>query len=240
MYTTEERKKTAARLRALRNKKKLSVSKLSAEIKNKYGVSISPDTIRVWETDIEDNNGRFNKGFGMKVSNLCCLADFFDVTPDYLLGGDLYTEQTNLGLSDKAVDVLTSPPRNIAYKAPDNITTKHITRTEIDGKPGQTVEHYLLNNNFFAFQDTIPRLYIKVINDLLETAPGILTTLSMILYADPTLSRRDQIDKLIVDGFEFLPMKPNGDGSINSFLDDLCDHVLFARKQLQERSKDNG
>ena len=115
MYTKEDRKKTAYRLRALRGRERLSIPELSRKIKSKYdvsispdsyGVSISPDSIRVWETDVEDKGGRFKKGFGMRIDSLCCLADFFDVSPGYLLGEDQYTEQTNLGLSDKAVETL--------------------------------------------------------------------------------------------------------------------------------------
>lgn len=71
-------RKTAERLKKLRESKKLSHDKLSAEIEDQYGVSINRKTLMNYEkSDLVD---------GMSISKLRTLADFYDVSVNYILG----------------------------------------------------------------------------------------------------------------------------------------------------------
>ena len=72
----------AARLKQLRESKHLSHERLSQAVTEKYeeyGVSISRDSL----INYEKANG---KNLGMRAECLRCLADFYGVSTDYLLG----------------------------------------------------------------------------------------------------------------------------------------------------------
>lgn len=90
-------------------------SKLENERKNNYlgslrGEIISAGVLKNYEiTDV--NHSKFNAGYGMNISYLTMLADFYNVTTDYLLGlsDDPQREPSavdKLGLSPKARDII--------------------------------------------------------------------------------------------------------------------------------------
>lgn len=73
----EFKENTGKRLRALREKKGLTISELAEKISNKYLCSIDEKSIR-----------RYEKGeFLPKIDNLICFADFFDTTLDFIIYG---------------------------------------------------------------------------------------------------------------------------------------------------------
>lgn len=75
----------ADRLRLLRESKKLSHEKLSKTLSEKYGIKISSDSLMNYEVSREEHSKKY-KNMGMRVEYLYCLADFYGVSTDYLLG----------------------------------------------------------------------------------------------------------------------------------------------------------
>lgn len=101
----------AKRLKELREKKKLSHVSLAKVLKEQYGIDVSRDSLMAYEVS-DPNNTKAYRNDGMKVEYLRCLAEFYGVSVDYLLG---YTNDPNrnpgmvddLGLSPEAVKLLT-------------------------------------------------------------------------------------------------------------------------------------
>lgn len=75
------------RLKELRQERGLSHVQLSAQLKEKYGISVSRDSLMAYEV-ADDTRSKAEKlpNLGMRVEYLYCLADFFRVSLDYLLG----------------------------------------------------------------------------------------------------------------------------------------------------------
>lgn len=104
----------ARRLKSERNRAKLSHAKLSEAIQEKYGISISVDSLKGYEVDTE-NKAKTGSNKGMRIEYLYCLADFYGVSTDYLLGisnsrsrnTEIRTISNATGLSDKSILKLT-------------------------------------------------------------------------------------------------------------------------------------
>ena len=102
----------AKRLKKLREEKKISHVSLSNAIKEKYGIDISRDSLMSYEVS-DPNHSKAYKNDGMRVEYLRCLADFYGVSADYLLG---FTNEPNrqpsavdeLGLSPSVVNGIKS------------------------------------------------------------------------------------------------------------------------------------
>lgn len=75
----------AERLRLLRESHKLSLEKLSKTLSEKYGLKISSDSLMNYEFSKGGHNKTY-KNLGMRVEYLYCLADFYGVSTDYILG----------------------------------------------------------------------------------------------------------------------------------------------------------
>lgn len=75
----------ATRLRELREQKKLSHNALSKAIKDKYNIDISRDSLMSYEV-ADPHHTKAYKNEGMRVEYLRCLADFYGVSANYLLG----------------------------------------------------------------------------------------------------------------------------------------------------------
>ena len=86
MNSKERSFEMAKRLKVLREEKGLSHVSLSKELKEKYGISISRDSLINYEIS-EDNRTRAQDfpNLKMKVQYLLALADFYGVSTDYLL-----------------------------------------------------------------------------------------------------------------------------------------------------------
>lgn len=75
----------AQRLKELRTDKGLSHESLSKALKQKYEIDISVDSLKNYEVSKTDHVKAF-KNEGMRVEYLRCLADFYGVSADYILG----------------------------------------------------------------------------------------------------------------------------------------------------------
>lgn len=102
----------AKRLKELREEKKISHVSLSKAIKDKYGVEISRDSLMGYEVS-DPNHTKAYKNEGMRVEYLRCLADFYGVSADYLLGFTNEPKRQScaadqLGLSSHAIQNIVS------------------------------------------------------------------------------------------------------------------------------------
>lgn len=118
MTREEQSIKMGKRLKALReettlNEKKLSHVALKEKLKEQYGIDISRDSLMNYEVS-EVNHSKFGTNLKMSVEYLNCLANFYGVSTDYLLGlSDVKTTKEDIqvtckttGLSADAIKAL--------------------------------------------------------------------------------------------------------------------------------------
>lgn len=74
----------ADRLHYLREEKGLSWDRLAETLKDQYGIQIHRDTLKFYEA--KGNHSKAGNNRAMKAEYLYCLADFYGVSVDYLLG----------------------------------------------------------------------------------------------------------------------------------------------------------
>lgn len=111
------------RLKALRNEKGISHETLRKALTEKYEIDISVDSLKNYEVSTAAHSKAY-KNNGMKVEYLRCLADFYGVSADYLLGlSDVRSPDTNVskimqytGLSESNVLFLHNPASNYVTK----------------------------------------------------------------------------------------------------------------------------
>ena len=82
----------AKRLRLLREQKGLSFERLYQELK-KNGIKISIQALKDYEVD-KEYHSKFNSTKGMKLESLYNLAQFYNVSVDYILGNTNIKSQT--------------------------------------------------------------------------------------------------------------------------------------------------
>lgn len=100
----------AERLKQLRESKGLSLEKLSKTLLEQYGIKISSDSLMNYEV-ADPYHTKAYKNQGMRVEYLRCLADFYGVSADYILGHiddpcRAPSAIDELGLSPQAVEWL--------------------------------------------------------------------------------------------------------------------------------------
>ena len=103
----------AERLKQLREGKGLSHEKLSKALFEQYGVKISSDSLINYEV-ADANHTKALKNQGMRVEYLRCLADFYGVSANYLLGltgikspnCDIQAAVQYTGLSEESIRLL--------------------------------------------------------------------------------------------------------------------------------------
>ena len=76
----------AKTLKLLRNNYGISNITLSKEIKEKYGITISVDSLESYECYDPQYPDRFGRNMKMKLERIVVLADYYGVSVDYLLG----------------------------------------------------------------------------------------------------------------------------------------------------------
>ena len=124
MYNDEKMIISATRIKECRNSMGLSHKKLADALTEKYEIKISVDALKVYEVK-DEFHSRFRHIKGMKIEYLYCLADFFKVSTDYLLGlSDVKTPNVDVneinritGLSEKAIETLIQNIDDEYYKS---------------------------------------------------------------------------------------------------------------------------
>lgn len=130
-----------ARLKELRCSKGLSFEKLSKELKEQYGITISADSLMNYEVT-DPNHTKSRKNLGMRVEYLRILANYYGVSSDYLLGvSDVKSSNVSVqemvktvGLSEHTITALV----NLCKSIPEIIEAND---TDIDKK---LIFHYFL------------------------------------------------------------------------------------------------
>lgn len=74
----------ADRLRDLRTERGLSWDTLAEALKERYGIQIHRDSLKFYEA--KGNHSKAGKNKAMRAEYLFCIADFYQVSCDYLLG----------------------------------------------------------------------------------------------------------------------------------------------------------
>ena len=115
MNERERSAKMGERLKILRENtfqdgKKLSHVTLRDKLKELYGIEISRDSLMNYEVS-DITHSKFGTNLKMRVEYLYCLADFYGVSTDYLLGISNYksieTERTSpekLGMNELSAE----------------------------------------------------------------------------------------------------------------------------------------
>ena len=109
----------ASRLKSERTRAGLSHAKLSEAIREKYGISISVDSLKGYEVE-KESQSKTGSNIGMRIEYLYCFADFYGVSTDYLLGRsdlrskneDVQTIHNTTGLSEGACAALAEIKQN--------------------------------------------------------------------------------------------------------------------------------
>lgn len=106
------------RLRALRNEKEVSMEQMCNEIKATYGASFNKGMISKWENGLVDP----------KMDHLRTIADYFDVSLDYLLClSDYKTPKEKLEKT-----VLNLDPKNDIKTLAAHFEGQEFTQDELD------------------------------------------------------------------------------------------------------------
>lgn len=145
----------AARLKDLRVSKGLSHEKLSKALREKYDIRISSDSLMNYEVT-EEYHTKAYANQGMRAEYLRCLADFYGVSSDYLLGiADTKSADPNMqasaaftGLSEENLEFLNKCVR--------------IRDAYMNGA-GETL----------SFDDSallVPDMYIRFANEMIEAS----------------------------------------------------------------------
>lgn len=112
----------AERLKQLREGRGLSYDKLSKALADQYGVKISPDSLINYEV-ADANHTKAYKNQGMRVEYLRCLANFYQVSADYLIGiSDVKSQDSSISTIVKSTGLSESAALSlkIAKDAADN------------------------------------------------------------------------------------------------------------------------
>ncbi len=120
MFDTMRKKEIAKRIKELRTGRKLSHQKLADELGRKYHINISPDSLKQYEID-DEYHTKWDKVQGMNIKYLYCIADYFNVSTDYLLANtDVKTPNETIqaiqkytGLSEEVIEKLSDWKKRI-------------------------------------------------------------------------------------------------------------------------------
>ena len=105
----------AQRLKALRTEKGLSHESLRKALMEKYEIDISVDSLKNYEVS-KVPHAKAYKNEGMRVEYLRCLAEFYGVSADYLLGlSDVRTQDTDIRMISNATGLTEKNAAMLCY-----------------------------------------------------------------------------------------------------------------------------
>ena len=141
-WNTDFTEVLADRLRNLREEKDLSWDRLAEALKDQYGIQIHRDTLKFYEA--KGNHSKAGNNRAMKAEYLNCLADFYGVSVDYLLG------RTDTRSPDADVQAI------MQKTALSETTVKELLGTNFNG-------HQFLS----SLVDDIAGIYFDILSDYL-------------------------------------------------------------------------
>lgn len=126
----------AQRLKSLRESRGLTLAGLSKALTEKYGIQISKESLTNYEV-VDSFHSKARKNEGMSVKYLRCLADFYGVTTDYLLGRTkaktwdekILKIQTMTGLNEYSAARLTECQQAVTTNPYANIKARFFLHT---------------------------------------------------------------------------------------------------------------
>lgn len=126
----------AQRLKSLRESQGLTLAGLSKALTEKYGIQISKESLTNYEV-VDSFHSKARKNEGMSVKYLRCLADFYGVTTDYLLGRteaktwneDILKIQTMTGLNEYSAARLSEYQKAVTENPYANIKARFFLHT---------------------------------------------------------------------------------------------------------------
>lgn len=173
------------RLKELREERGLTHAGLIKQLSEKYGVSVSRDSIMAYEIS-DESRAKADKlpNLGMRVEYLYCLADFYGVSLDYLLG------KTAVKTADCSIQVMAE------YTGLSEMALNKLNDLNIDTQqPPTDVLYY--PNCFAIFMETLlDSTTCKRLNDYLLTAAQMMLIQKRFWEQEiegySSLSKRDQ------------------------------------------------
>lgn len=166
-YTVKQITETKERLADLRNSRGLSLKQLSTEIEIKEGFHIATSTLGNHECT-DDSNAGYSATKGMRLDAFLALADYYKVSPDYLLGRskaktnnpDYKKVSDTLHLSNSAIDNIRNIVNNDSNHAD---SSNYVSRIEILNEMlsspifakllDNIAEAKLYKNRYYSFED---------------------------------------------------------------------------------------
>lgn len=213
----------AERLKELRKEKGLSHESLSRTLFERYKIKISSDSLQNYEV-AEACHSKAYKNLGMRIEYLICLADFYNISSDYLLGRTNDKERhpsaiDDLGLSENAVLWL-SAVKNFQNPA---------VLVGVNSILSNSYFHKLLYS-LIGYTSAIEadKIYDNTRDDILSRIPksdlaGWSEDTWLSVYTQQYRIFLDEIDEIVRSG---------------KYDDMICDHLLL-RKQLDENDLPN-
>lgn len=123
---------TAQRLKELRTQKGLSYESLRKELFEKYSIDISVDSLKNYEVT-KDSHVRAYKNEGMRLSYLRCLAAFYGVSSDYILGiSDVKNQSMDIKMIVESTGL--SEENVMALCLAHTLSTLYLCQDDLDGK----------------------------------------------------------------------------------------------------------
>lgn len=123
---------TAQRLKELRTQKGLSHESLRKELFEKYGIDISVDSLKNYEVT-KDSHVRAYKNEGMRLSYLRCLAAFYGVSSDYILGiSDVKNQNMDIKMIVESTGL--SEENVMALCLAHTLSTLYLCQDDLDGR----------------------------------------------------------------------------------------------------------
>ena len=145
--------KMAKRLKAERNKKGLSHAKLSEALQEKYGITISKDSLINYEVS-EDTHSKAGSNMAMRVEYLSCFADFYGVSMDYLTGKtDISSPDVNLQAAQIYTGLTERTIENIKHSCTESLFNN-------EKEFSQLLEFLFENGNFIFMLHELFAFYI--------------------------------------------------------------------------------
>ncbi len=224
---------TASRLKEQRQKKGISHATLAEKLQSKYEIKISVDSLKFYEITSSSSDRR-GKCAGMRLEYLRCLADFYGVSADYLLG---LSNSPTIDVDIKAAEQLTG----LSTAAILKLKEWHLDKSESTNHGPQFIEilsEMVTTYNFEDFLNDITHyLLLTNCHDRRYVSQKDFDETTNIVHRQQ-LDTMEYIQQNAPSAFAtaFLALKSNlaPDDIANFYLQSAKDNISYAIKEVNE------